>query len=115
MRRRDHVRRLEPDDAQLHVRQRRERDQAVELAEHDRRRTQPVPQRRLGQDEVKPLVGAIQDLLALDPGGHGLVDVVTHLENGDTLREASTGVLGGLKQPRDERRLEGTEEPGPSV
>lgn len=49
------------------------------------------------EHEVEALVRPAGDVLALHAGGHRFVNVVTHLEYGDALREAVTGVLGGLE------------------
>ena len=91
------------------------RDQAVELAEHDVRRAEPEPERRLGQHEVEALIRTVQDLLPPHPRGHRLINVVRELEPADALGEACSGVLRGLQQPRNHRRLEGLEESCPLI
>src|SRR5205814_9870125 len=106
------VRRLEGNDAKPHIGQLGERDQAVELAEHDLWWTEPEAQRRLRQYKMEPLVRPVQDFLALHPCRDRLVDVVWHLEPADALGEPLPRVLRGLQQAGNHRGLEDPEKSG---
>src|SRR5207245_5096048 len=81
-----------------------DRDQTVVLGAHDRRRADPVPEGRLGEDESKLLGTGEERGLTVEACRDGSGEGLFVIESGPKKR--LPGVLGHLWEPGNERVLE---------
>lgn len=96
---------LRGNDAEVDAGQRHDGEEPVELAGHHTVVADCGVERLLGDEEVKPVVAAVEDLLAFHAGGDSGIEIVGDLVEVDDAAHDGGGVLNRVENPWHEDGL----------